>query len=88
MYKRQYEGCTGLKTGYTSTAMYCLAASAEREGTEYVAVIMHAESVESRNRDYYVKAEDMKNLLPDWEEASGCIATNRITCLLYTSLSL
>lgn len=31
--------------------MYCLAASAEREGTEYVAVIMHAESVESRNRD-------------------------------------
>ncbi len=32
-----------------------------------------------RNRDFYVKAEDMKNLLPDWEEASGCIATNRIT---------
>ena len=32
-----------------------------------------------RNRDYHVKAEDMKNLLPDWEEASGCIATNRIT---------
>ena len=32
-----------------------------------------------RNRDYHVKAEDMKNLLPDWEEATGCIATNRIT---------
>ena len=32
-----------------------------------------------RNRDFHVKAEDMKNLLPDWEEASGCIATNRIT---------
>ena len=32
-----------------------------------------------RNRNYHVKAEDMKNLLPDWEEASGCIATNRIT---------
>ena len=32
-----------------------------------------------RNRDYYVKAEYMKNLLPDWKEASGCIATNRIT---------
>ncbi len=32
-----------------------------------------------RNRDFRVKAEDMKNLLPDWEEASGCIATNRIT---------
>ena len=32
-----------------------------------------------RNRDFRVNAEDMKNLLPDWEEASGCIATNRIT---------
>ena len=32
-----------------------------------------------RNRDFHVKAEDMKNLLPDWEEASSCIATNRIT---------
>ncbi|GJN65081.1 immunity protein Imm33 domain-containing protein [Faecalibacterium gallinarum] len=32
-----------------------------------------------RNRDYHVKAEDMKNLLPDWSGASGCIATNRIT---------
>ena len=31
------------------------------------------------NRNYYVKAEDMKDLLPDWEGASGCIATNRIT---------
>ena len=32
-----------------------------------------------RNRDYHVKAEDMKNLLPDWSGANGCIATNRIT---------
>ena len=32
-----------------------------------------------RNRNYYVKAEDMKNLLPDWDGANGCIATNRIT---------
>ena len=32
-----------------------------------------------RNRDYNVKAEDVKHLLPDWEGADGCIATNRIT---------
>ena len=31
------------------------------------------------NRDYHVKAEEMKNLLPDWEGASGCIASSRIT---------
>ena len=32
-----------------------------------------------RNRSFHVKAEDMKNLLPDWDGANGCIATNRIT---------
>ena len=46
-----YEGCTGLKTGFTSGAMYCLSATAERDGTEYIAVIMHAESSDSRNAD-------------------------------------
>ena len=32
-----------------------------------------------RNRNYHVKAEDVKHLLPDWEGADGCIATGRIT---------
>ena len=48
---RHYEGCTGLKTGFTSEAMYCLSATAERDGMELIAVIMHSESIESRNRD-------------------------------------
>ena len=34
---------------------------------------------EVRNRDYHVKAEDVKSLLSDWKGADGCIATNRIT---------
>ena len=46
-----YQGCTGLKTGYTSTAMYCLSATAERDGVEYIAVVMHGGSIESRNND-------------------------------------
>lgn len=46
-----YPGCTGLKTGYTSTSRYCLSATAERNGNEYIAVIMHAETPESRNRE-------------------------------------
>lgn len=46
-----YEGCTGLKTGFTSTAMYCLSATAERGGLEYIAVIMHGESIDKRNAD-------------------------------------
>ena len=46
-----YPGCTGLKTGYTSTAMYCLSATAERDGVEYIAVIMHAGSISERTLD-------------------------------------
>ena len=43
-----YDGATGLKTGFTSKAMYCLAASAERDGVEYVAVVLHAETSNDR----------------------------------------
>jgi D-alanyl-D-alanine carboxypeptidase (penicillin-binding protein 5/6) len=46
-----YQGCTGLKTGYTSTSRYCLSATAERNGTEYIAVIMHSETPEIRNKE-------------------------------------
>ena len=45
---RFYEGCTGLKTGFTQEAMYCLSASARRDGTEYIAVILHAETSAER----------------------------------------
>lgn len=45
---RHYSGCTGLKTGFTSTAMYCLAASAERGGVEYIAVVLHGETSQLR----------------------------------------
>ena len=37
---RFYSGSTGLKTGYTSGAGYCLSASAERDGMELIAVVM------------------------------------------------
>ena len=46
-----YDGCTGLKTGYTDKAMYCLSATAERDGIEYIAVIMHADTIDARNSD-------------------------------------
>ncbi len=47
----RYDGCTGLKTGFTEKAMYCLAATAERDGVEYIAVIMHAAGSDARNAD-------------------------------------
>ena len=45
---RFYDGCTGLKTGFTSGAGYCLSASAQREGLELVAVVMGAETSQER----------------------------------------
>lgn len=45
---RFYNGATGLKTGFTTRAMYCLSASAERDGTEFIAVVMHCQSSTDR----------------------------------------
>ncbi len=44
-----YSGATGLKTGFTSGAGYCLSASATRDGMELVAVVMGAETSKGRN---------------------------------------
>ena len=46
---RFYPGCTGLKTGFTSGAGYCLSASAAREGMELIAVAMGSETSQKRN---------------------------------------
>ena len=48
---RFYQGATGLKTGYTAGAGYCLSASAKREGTELIAVVMDCESSQLRSAD-------------------------------------
>ena len=45
---RFYPGATGLKTGYTSRAGRCLAASAERDGVEYIAVVLNCATTEDR----------------------------------------
>ena len=48
---RFYPGATGLKTGYTSRAGYCLSASAERGGVEYIAVVLDCASSADRFSD-------------------------------------
>ncbi len=53
-----YPGATGLKTGFTSKAMYCLAATAERDGTEYIAVVLHAPT----SADRFESAKALLNL--------------------------
>ena len=46
---RFYRGITGLKTGYTSEAGFCISATAKRDGMNLIAVIMGAESSDQRN---------------------------------------
>lgn len=45
---RFYEGTTGLKTGTTSIAKYCLSATAKRNGMELVAVVMAGDTSNDR----------------------------------------
>ena len=64
---RFYQGATGLKTGYTSSAQYCMSASAERDGMELIAVVMKSPSSPQR-------FEDAKALL-DYGFASCAMTT-------------
>ena len=45
---RSYQGATGLKTGSTDTALYCLSATAEKEGMELIAVVLGAPTSKDR----------------------------------------
>jgi D-alanyl-D-alanine carboxypeptidase (penicillin-binding protein 5/6) len=53
---KQYEWTTGLKTGSTSKAKYCLSATADKDGIELIAVIMAAP-------DYKLRFSEAKTLL-------------------------
>lgn len=48
---KQYEWTTGLKTGSTSKALYCLSATADRDGMELIAVVMAAPDPKTRFQD-------------------------------------
>lgn len=48
---KQYSYATGLKTGYTSEAKYCLAATAQKDGVRLIAVLMAAPDPKARTAD-------------------------------------
>ncbi len=48
---RFYNGATGMKTGYTSSALYCMSATAERGGMNLIAAVMKSESSDKRFAD-------------------------------------
>ena len=53
---KQYSYATGLKTGSTSKAKYCVSATAEKDGVELIAVVLAA-------ADYKVRFQEAKQLL-------------------------
>ena len=48
---RFYDGATGLKTGSTDAAGYCISATAERGGMELIAVVLGGETSQQRFED-------------------------------------
>ena len=48
---RQYHGCTGMKTGSTGKAGFCLSATATRNKIHMIAVVMGSESSKARIKD-------------------------------------
>ncbi len=48
---RFFEGCDGLKTGFTNEAKYCISATAVRNNVRMLSVIMGAPTYKIRNRD-------------------------------------
>lgn len=48
---KQYPGATGIKTGYTADAKYCLSGSAEKENMELIGVVLGAETSEIRFKE-------------------------------------
>lgn len=48
---RFFDGCDGLKTGYTEEAKYCISSTASKDGVRVLAVIMGSPTYKIRNKD-------------------------------------
>ena len=88
---KQYQWATGLKTGSTSKAKYCVCATAEKNGIQLIAVIMTAPDYKTRfddavtllNYGYSVCAiyrDENGETLPDLPIAGGVKETAGIAC--------
>ena len=77
---RFYEGTTGLKTGTTSKAGYCVSASANRNGMELVAVVLGSDNSAER-------FEDAKKML-NWGFANYTVYQPQVNASLITNVSV
>ena len=63
---KRYRGTTGLKTGFTNKAGFCLSASAERDGTKFISVILGSDSNDHR---FSESARLLDFAFTNWESA-------------------
>ena len=68
---KHYQYATGLKTGFTNTAMYCISATAKKDDMELIAVIMKAPTSTQRFEDatnllnYGFSTYTLENVVPE-----------------------
>lgn len=77
---RFYDGTTGVKTGTTSKAGYCVSASAQRDGMELVAVVLGSDNSTER-------FEDAKKLL-NWGFANYTVCQPTVDSSLITNVNV
>lgn len=63
---KRYRGTTGLKTGFTNKAGFCLSASAERDGTKFISVILGSDTNDHR---FSESARLLDFAFSNWESA-------------------
>ena len=93
---RFYKGATGLKTGSTSKAGFCISATAERDGMSLICVIMGAPSRDVRNAaaasllDYgfanYCIYKSEKKSFADIPVSKGCAPTADAECSEFSAV--
>lgn len=63
---RFYEGATGIKTGYSGPAGFCVTASAKRNGLELVAVVMGAKTSRGPDSSFEIAARLMSRAFVEY----------------------
>lgn len=93
---RFYQGATGLKTGSTAKAGFCISATAERDGLSLIAVIMASPSRDERNEaaksllDWgfanYALYKDLPELTQNVKVIGGCKESIEITSQSFSAV--
>ena len=77
---KHYQGATGVKTGFTQQAKYCLSASALRNNTHLIAVTLCAETSPIRFKD----ATNLLNYgFANYESVKICGANDKVTTVKF-----